>query len=125
VRTDEDRRRWDICLKTATAMSELCEPSRVADSQYVWFMTRSFYKSDIPTGDPPDSLDYEERGADADFGPGGSIAERDFEAALVDALTNLRHFARMHDLDFGAALEQSERHYRAEARSPWDAVPDD
>ena len=56
VRTDEDRRRWDICLKTATAMSELCEPSGVADSRYVWFMTRSFYKSDIPTGDPGDSL---------------------------------------------------------------------
>ena len=62
----EDRARWDICLKTATAMSELCEPRGVADCQYVWFMTRSFYKSDIPTGDPPDSLGYEECGADAD-----------------------------------------------------------
>ena len=66
VRTAEDRARWDICLKTATAMSELCEPSGVADSQYVWFTTRSFYKSDIPTGDPSDSLGCEEHRADAD-----------------------------------------------------------
>ena len=57
-------------------------------------------------------------------GPGGNIAEEDFEAALVDALTNLRHFARLHGLDFDGALQQSERHHRAEARSPWDAVPD-
>ena len=66
VRTLEDRARWDICLKTATAMSELCEPSGAADSQYVWFTTRSFYKSDIPTGDPPDSPGYEDHRADAD-----------------------------------------------------------
>jgi hypothetical protein len=56
VRTSEERRRWDICLRTATAMSELCEPSGVANSQYVWFMTRSFYKSGIPTGTPDDEL---------------------------------------------------------------------
>ena len=37
-------------------MSELCEPSGVADSQYVWFMTGGFYKSNIPIGDPGDSL---------------------------------------------------------------------
>jgi hypothetical protein len=55
VRTREDRCRWDICLKTAAAMSELCEPSGVADSRYVWFMTRSLYRSDILTGDPGDS----------------------------------------------------------------------
>ena len=67
VRTAEDRDRWDICLKTARAMSELCEPSGVADTQYVWFMTRSFYKSDIPTGDPSDALGYdEEHRTDAD-----------------------------------------------------------
>ena len=71
------------------------------------------------------ALNGREIAALALFGPGGSIAERDFEAALVDALTNLRHFARLHGLDFDAALEQSERHHRAEARSPWDAVPDD
>ena len=34
VRTTEDRARWDICLKTAVAWSELCEPSGVADSQF-------------------------------------------------------------------------------------------
>jgi hypothetical protein len=65
VRTPADRARWDICLKTATAMSELCEPSGAADSQYVWFTTCALYKSDIPTGDPPDSLGDEEHGADA------------------------------------------------------------
>ena len=32
VRTAEDRARWDICVKTAVAYSELCEPSGVADS---------------------------------------------------------------------------------------------
>ena len=58
-------------------------------------------------------------------GLGGSMAKRDFEVALVDTLTNLRNFARLRDLDFDAAVEQSERHHREEARSPWDAVPDD
>jgi hypothetical protein len=46
-------------------MSELCEPSGAADSQYVWFTTCALYKSDIPTGDPTDSLGDEEHGADA------------------------------------------------------------
>ena len=66
MRTAEDRARWDICLKTAVAWSELCEPSGVADSQFVWFTTRSFYKSDIPTGDPSDAVGYEEHHTDAD-----------------------------------------------------------
>ena len=56
VRTDEERRRWDVCVEGAVAYSELCEPGGVADSQFVWYFTRSIYKSDIPTGTPDDEL---------------------------------------------------------------------
>ena len=52
VRTAEDRARWDICLKTATAISELCEPSGVADSQFVWFTTRALLQVGHPDRRP-------------------------------------------------------------------------
>ena len=55
----------EAMYKAAFAWSELCEPSGAADSQFVWFTTRSFYKSDIPTGDPSDALGYEEHRTDA------------------------------------------------------------
>jgi hypothetical protein len=48
---------------------------------------------------------------------------KDYQDGLVDALTNLRHFARLHDLDFDHAIDTSAMHHREEARFTWDEVP--
>jgi hypothetical protein len=45
------RERWDVCYDTAKTISEVNEPSGVADPQFVWFMTRSLDNSDLPTYD--------------------------------------------------------------------------
>jgi len=37
--------------------------------------------------------------------------EADYESALADVLTDLRHFCDMEGLDFAAALDSSENHY--------------
>jgi hypothetical protein len=55
---------------------------------------------------------------------GTEIAEQDYREGLVDALTNLMHFARRHDLPFAMACEMAERHHAAEARYPWDEIPE-
>ena len=92
VRADGARTRAAGTLpEDGDAMSELCEPSGVADSQFVWFTTRALYKSDIPTGDPSErwatrstgpmrtnlerALNGRDIAALAMVGPGGSIAE--------------------------------------------------
>lgn len=56
---------------------------------------------------------------------GGRMGLEDYEAGLVDALTNLRHFARRYDLDFEEASNQSFVHHRAESQVGWDKVPAD
>lgn len=48
----EQTRRWNLCEDTAEAMSAFFEPSGIADPVFVWSMTRTLYKSDIPTDEP-------------------------------------------------------------------------
>lgn len=50
VVSDEDKRRWDLCVEAAEGLyADLPESERRAQ---VWSATRAFYTSDIPTGDP-------------------------------------------------------------------------
>jgi len=49
VATPEQRRRWDICHHLAATISEVNEPSGVADGQFVWHMERWLYQSELPT----------------------------------------------------------------------------
>ena len=51
VTTPEERQRWDLCHQIATTMSEVNEPSGVADPRFVWFMERQLWASDLPTGE--------------------------------------------------------------------------
>ena len=44
----------------------------------------------------------------------------DYESGLVDALTNLMHFADRYDLDFGAQLGRAYGHHDAEIRFEWE-----
>ena len=47
--TPEEERRWAICVDTARTCSECCEPSGIADEQFVAVAARQLYDSDIPT----------------------------------------------------------------------------
>lgn len=53
-----------------------------------------------------------------------SMAPEDYESGLVDALTNLMHFARRYDLDFDQRLDEARRHHDVEARYAWEEVPE-
>lgn len=55
---------------------------------------------------------------------GGRMGLEDYEAGLVDALTNLRHFARRYAVDFEEAANQSFVHHRDEAERGWNEVPE-
>ncbi len=51
-----------------------------------------------------------------------TIAPDDREAALIDALTDLRHFARFYGLNWDrAANDLALRHHAEESRYDWDA----
>jgi hypothetical protein len=52
------------------------------------------------------------------------MALEDYETGLVDALTNLMHFARRYDIDLSTALAEACRHYEHESRFEWDQVPE-
>jgi hypothetical protein len=52
------------------------------------------------------------------------IALEDYESGLVDALTNLMHFARRCEIDFDVELEKAREHHAVEAGFGWDEVPD-
>jgi hypothetical protein len=53
ITTPAERRRWNLCVDAATACSECCEPTGVADPMFVAFAARGLYDSDIPTADAP------------------------------------------------------------------------
>lgn len=55
------------------------------------------------------------RDADAD-----QMGLEDYESGLVDALTNLRHFADRYLIDFYEQLDRSYMHYTAEKAYGWD-----
>jgi hypothetical protein len=44
----------------------------------------------------------------------------DYEDGLVDALTNLMHFARRYEIDFAQALLVARRHHEVEAQEGWE-----
>jgi hypothetical protein len=48
----------------------------------------------------------------------------DYESGLVDALTNLQHFAERYGINFDKELTTSRRHYAAERCYGWEEVPD-
>lgn len=49
VVTDEERRRWDVCLEVAEEFFKDVDPGERAAQ--VWSATRVLYKSDAQTGD--------------------------------------------------------------------------
>jgi hypothetical protein len=54
VRTDADRKRWDISGKVAEAIFHDNAPGEPLDPVFYWHMQRTVYGSDIPTGTPGD-----------------------------------------------------------------------
>ncbi len=54
---------------------------------------------------------------------GHHLALEDYESGLVDALTNLLHFARRYDIDFDAELSLAREHHEVEATWDWDEEP--
>lgn len=61
VRSPEERERWDVCEEIAEATSRLHEPSGQPDMTFVWFCTRSMYRSDIRTGTAADRVEDGDR----------------------------------------------------------------
>lgn len=52
------------------------------------------------------------------------IDRDDYQTGLVDALTNLMHFARRHQLDFDLAVDQAIDHHAAESLHEWEEIPE-
>lgn len=52
VRTKQDRERWAAACQLAIAISEHNEQTGVSNPRFVFFAARSFYFSDMPTGEP-------------------------------------------------------------------------
>ncbi len=50
VLSDEERRRWDLCVRLTEATWRRFEPSSPVDGTFLIHTTRSLYRSDIPTG---------------------------------------------------------------------------
>ena len=50
VLSDEERRRWDLCVRLAEATWRRFEPSSPVDGNFMIQTTRALYRSDIPTG---------------------------------------------------------------------------
>lgn len=48
----------------------------------------------------------------------------DYESGLVDALTNLMHFARRYEIDFNDAIRLAEFHHDYESNFKWTEVPE-
>lgn len=47
----------------------------------------------------------------------------DYESGLVDALTNLMHFAERYDLDWFSQLDRANKHYEYERQYGWGEEP--
>lgn len=54
VVTDENKRRWDVCLELAEAMFEDLDPGERAAQ--VWSAARVYYHSDMATGDESERM---------------------------------------------------------------------
>jgi hypothetical protein len=80
VHTDEDKERWRLALDIASKISRDFEPSGNPDPQFVFYMSREVFFSDIPTGSPEDAAP-----------PPVPIAEArvDSEQELLDELDRL------------------------------------
>ncbi len=62
VQTTEQRRRWDYCRANSILYcGENGQPAENTESEDVWMMTRSLYRSDIPTDPPSDDADRQVR----------------------------------------------------------------
>jgi hypothetical protein len=48
VQTDEERVRWNVCLRTAVTIAQ----KTGADAAFAFSTTRELYHSDLPTGSP-------------------------------------------------------------------------
>lgn len=55
VETDKDKERWRLALDIAQSISADNEPSGKPDLEFVFYMSREVYFSDIPTGKPEDA----------------------------------------------------------------------
>lgn len=54
VVTDDERRRWDVCLELAESVfGDLPEAERATQ---VWAATRAYYTSPVPTGDESERM---------------------------------------------------------------------
>lgn len=58
VATDEERRRWDLCVRLTEATWRRFEPSSPVDGTFLIRTVRALYRSDVPTG--PDEETVEE-----------------------------------------------------------------
>ncbi len=56
--SDEERRRWDACVRLTEATWRRFEPDSPVDRTFLIHTTRSLYRSDIPTG--PDEREVEQ-----------------------------------------------------------------
>lgn len=54
---------------------------------------------------------------------GATMGPDDYDSGLVDALTNLLHFARRYGIDFAAQLATATGHHEVEATYDWDEQP--
>ncbi len=56
VQSAQDRERWELVVAVAEELSRQNEPDGQANSQFVFFYSRTLYNSDIPTGSADDPL---------------------------------------------------------------------
>lgn len=54
VTTPEEQRRWGLAKRAAEEMFRDLEPTQRAEQ--VWSATRALYTSDVPTGDPSETI---------------------------------------------------------------------
>ena len=55
-------------------------------------------------------------------GQGDLMGLEDYESGLIDALTNLQHFARRYNIDFDNALRIARNHHDHEKAHDWEAA---
>jgi len=58
VLSDEERRRWDLCVRLTEATWRRFEPSSPVEGTFLVRTVRALYRSDIPTG--PDEREVEQ-----------------------------------------------------------------
>ena len=82
VVSDEERRRWDLCVRLTEATWRRFEPRSPVDGTFLIHTRRSLYRSDIPTGPDEEAVAEaafavpERAGNDCLFGASGEAAPR-------------------------------------------------